>query len=82
MYNELSFRARSASARQRQSPYPIISLSEAYSLIFDNTHVLETFKMKVEEEIVGYILAEDVFSEEALPSTETTNMDGYAVRGE
>ena len=33
----------------------------------------------MDEELVGSILAEDVYSPEDLPSTMTTNVDGYAV---
>lgn len=64
------------------SQYPIIPLEEAYALIFENTPVLETSIEPVTENLTGKILAEDVYSTMDLPSTMTTNVDGYAVKGE
>ena len=61
------------------SQYPIISLEEAYATILDNTSALGIEARSVDEELVGAILAEDVHSPEDLPSTMTTNVDGYAV---
>lgn len=66
-------------ARHRQSQYPIIPLTEAYDHILSNSPVLETETRQVDPSLVGSILAEDVYSELNLPSTRTTNVDGYAV---
>lgn len=65
--------------RHRVSPYPIISLQEAFDQIFKNSPSPEAEERKVDTSLVGSILAEDVHSELDLPSTRTTNVDGYAI---
>lgn len=65
--------------RHRESRYPIISLAEAYEQILSNTPVLETEIRAVNPSLIGSILAGDVHSELQIPSTRTTNVDGYAV---
>lgn len=71
-----------AAARQRQSPYPLIPIRDAMSLIFENTYVTVPQNLAVTEELVGSVLAEDVLSEKDKPEQPSTNVDGYAVRCE
>lgn len=66
-------------ARHRESQYPIVPLAEAYEQILRNTIVMDTEIRKVDPSLVGSILAEDVHSDMEIPSTRTTNVDGYAI---
>ncbi|KAI5476996.1 hypothetical protein MNV49_006954 [Pseudohyphozyma bogoriensis] len=70
----------SAAQRQRKSPYPMVPLREAISLILDNTPVTPVQTIPVEEAMLGHVLAEDVVSAMDIPQRPTTNVDGYAVR--
>lgn len=70
---------RSVAARHRISQYPIISLEEAYKHILSKSPVLPVEERKADPNLVGSILAEDIHSGLDLPSTKTTNVDGYAV---
>lgn len=71
---------RTVAARQRQSPYPLVPLREAVSLILQNTPVAPVQTLPVEETLLGSVLADDVTSEQAIPGRPSTNVDGYAVR--
>ncbi|KAM0750696.1 hypothetical protein T439DRAFT_325750 [Meredithblackwellia eburnea MCA 4105] len=70
----------SAADRQRKSPYPMVSVREAMSLIFDNTPTSNFEFRPVDESLVGAIIAEDVESSYPIPQAPTTNVDGYAVK--
>ena len=55
---------------------------EALDLIFKHTSTLEPIWQDVPSSgssLRGHILAEDVYSSRTLPSTNSTNVDGYAV---
>lgn len=56
-------------------------MSEALDLIFKHTPTLSPVTRDVSSgsSLRGHILAEDVFSSRTLPSTDSTNVDGYAV---
>jgi len=54
-------------------------MDEAFSHIFVHSPNPETFSVPVGDDLLGRILAEDVYSQIDLPSTSTTNVDGYAV---
>lgn len=69
-------------ARQRQSPYPLVPLRDAISLIFEHTYVSPVQTVPVEDSLVGYVLADDVQSAQNIPPRPSTNVDGYAVRCE
>ncbi|EFI27789.1 molybdenum cofactor biosynthesis protein [Coprinopsis cinerea okayama7 len=69
-----------ASARHRQSPYPIISLEEALKLVDEHTERLTIETRAVDHTLRGYVLAEDVYAPHNVPPTPTTNVDGYAIR--
>lgn len=65
--------------RQRASPYPMISVMEAHELIANNTSLGAVVEKPVDENLVGYILAEDVSAPEAVPAFRASIVDGYAV---
>ncbi|KAJ7581236.1 MoaB/Mog domain-containing protein [Mycena floridula] len=69
-----------ASARNRVSPFPLISFEKAHELISANISPLLAVKLVVSADLAGYILAEDVYAPSAIPSTSTTSVDGYALR--
>jgi gephyrin len=65
--------------RHRSSPYPMLSVSEATEQILSNTQILSTISLPVNENLVGYILAEDVHAPESVPAFRASIVDGYAV---
>ena len=67
------------SRRYRSSPYPMLSVEEALALIIKNTPVQEIIKVAVSEALTGYILAEDVKADEAVPAYRASIVDGYAL---
>ena len=69
-------------ARQRHSPWPMISVREAMDRIFEQAAPLKVQTMNVGPDLVGHVLADDVVSPRNVPSGPSTNIDGYAVRGE
>jgi len=66
-------------ARQRQSPWPLISVRNALELIFKHTYVSPVQQVLVDRSILGHVLADDVRAPGNLPSGPSTNIDGYAV---
>ncbi|KAJ7639466.1 hypothetical protein FB45DRAFT_905679 [Roridomyces roridus] len=69
-----------ASARHRVSPYSLLSLENALSLVEERVAVLGTEKRLVTQELRAHVLAEDVLAPQNAPSTSTTSVDGYALR--
>ncbi|KAM0786445.1 hypothetical protein ACM66B_001908 [Microbotryomycetes sp. NB124-2] len=67
-------------ARQRKSPYPIISFKDAMQHILDNTLLSPVQTVNVTEELIGHVLAEDITAPQDVPLQPTSNVDGYAVR--
>lgn len=49
------------------------------ALIFANSPSLPSVSMRISPELRGHVIAEDVVASHQLPSTRTTNIDGYAV---
>ncbi|KDQ64212.1 hypothetical protein JAAARDRAFT_201596 [Jaapia argillacea MUCL 33604] len=68
------------SARHRISPYEIITLDSALSIITEQIKPLGTHTQKVTPSLKNSVLAEDIYSTFEIPKTYTTNVDGYAVR--
>lgn len=68
------------STRHRSSPYPLISLEEALTLIEKITKPLPVEIRTVDSNLRGYALAADVRALRHVPQTHTTNVDGYALR--
>ncbi|BGP25904.1 hypothetical protein JCM10295v2_004845 [Rhodotorula toruloides] len=65
-------------SRQRKSPWPLVSVRDALSLIFQHTPLSPVQTLTVEPSLVGHVLADDVFSSINVPSSPSTNIDGYA----
>lgn len=65
--------------RSRSSPYPMLSVEDALRLIEENTPVPQIVRSKVNGELVGLVLAEDVTAIEAVPAYRASIVDGYAV---
>lgn len=64
--------------RDRHSPYPLIPMDEAISMIIANSECLPQ-KVITLEESLGFILASDVFAKEPFPPFPASVKDGYAV---
>lgn len=83
--------AGAPTTRHRNSPYPILPLSDALALIAQHTFspssssrsassVRPPTRRAVDASLAGYVLAEDVHALADMPPRPTTNVDGYAVR--
>lgn len=57
----------------------MLSVKEAMQKIFTNTPTLPTTSRPVNEDLVGYILAEDIKAPESVPASRASIVDGYAV---
>ncbi|OJJ80435.1 uncharacterized protein ASPGLDRAFT_134955 [Aspergillus glaucus CBS 516.65] len=67
------------SRRHRSSPYPMLSVDEALKLISEHTPGPEVVEVPVTTALVGSVVAEDVYSREAVPAYRASIVDGYAV---
>ncbi len=65
--------------RYRSSPYPMLSVDEAIKLIEEQTPPPQIIAAKVDGNLVGAVLAEDVTACEAVPAYRASIVDGYAV---
>ncbi|OCT44390.1 putative molybdenum cofactor biosynthesis protein Gephyrin [Cladophialophora carrionii] len=68
-----------ASQRYRSSPYPMLSVSEAVSVILQNTPPPTVEVRDLSPDLVGYVVAEDIYAKEAVPAYRASLVDGYAV---
>ncbi|KAL4743545.1 hypothetical protein BDV11DRAFT_177664 [Aspergillus similis] len=68
-----------ATRRYRESPYPMLSVDEALRLISAHTPEPEVIEVPVNTDLVGYVIAEDVYAAEAVPAYLASIVDGYAV---
>ena len=64
--------------RDRHSPYPLVPVNEALTLILDSCQHLPQETTKVEEAL-GHVLAADIKAEEPFPPFPASVKDGYAV---
>lgn len=67
------------SRRHRESPYPMLSVDDAQKRISENIPAPQVIKHKVNEDLVGSVLAEDVVAREAVPAFRASIVDGYAI---
>ncbi|KAG9294129.1 hypothetical protein G9A89_021488 [Geosiphon pyriformis] len=67
------------SQRHRQSPYPMLSVEEAMSIIDSYTNVLGTIELPVDNNLIGHVFAKDVPALENVPGYRASIVDGYAV---
>lgn len=65
--------------RHRSSPYPMLSVSDALSLIAQHVPKPTPILHKVDPSLVGYVAAEDVHAAEDVPAFRASIVDGYAV---
>lgn len=65
--------------RYRSSPYPMLSVEKAVELIKEHTPTPRVKRVKVDTNLVGAVLAEDVIATEAVPAFRASIVDGYAV---
>ena len=65
--------------RHRESPYPMLSVDDALSLIDEHTPDPKVVTLKVDEDIIGSVLAESVKARENVPAFRASIVDGYAV---
>jgi len=57
----------------------MFSVPEATEKILTNTHALPITSLAVDENLVGYILAEDIKAPDSVPAFRASIVDGYAV---
>ncbi|CCC11781.1 unnamed protein product [Sordaria macrospora k-hell] len=67
------------SRRHRESPYPMLSVTEALSQIAQHTPSPQVVTAKVDSSLVGAVLAQDVSARENVPAFRASIVDGYAV---
>lgn len=65
--------------RHRSSPYPMLDVEEALILINQYTPAPTVITSKVDVDLVGAVLAEDVKASENVPAFRASIVDGYAV---
>ncbi|OKL57653.1 hypothetical protein UA08_07153 [Talaromyces atroroseus] len=65
--------------RYRSSPYPMLSVEEALRIIVQETPEPTVVEAPITIDLVGSVLAEDVYAGEAVPAYRASIVDGYAV---
>lgn len=65
--------------RHRSSPYPMLSVDQALDLITEHTPDPVVVEVPVTTTLVSSVVAEDVYSGEAVPAYRASIVDGYAV---
>jgi len=68
--------------RHRQSPYPMLSVEEGTALIEKHAQPLESTIKKVDDNLVGFVIAETVTAREPVPGYRASIVDGYAVKSQ
>ncbi|KAJ3310721.1 hypothetical protein HDV04_004677 [Boothiomyces sp. JEL0838] len=67
--------------RARISPFPMVEYADALQMVLDETEeISQVIKLPVNENLVGYTVAEDIFSKESVPAFRASIVDGYAVK--
>jgi gephyrin len=59
----------------------MITVDEALDIIANNTEILGSITVPVNENLVGMVLAEDIYAKEPVPGYRASILDGYAVVG-
>lgn len=67
------------SRRYRESPYPMFSVEDALGMISEFSPEPEVITSKVDENIIGAVLAEEVKARENVPAFRASIVDGYAI---
>ncbi|KAK5103864.1 hypothetical protein LTS08_003286 [Lithohypha guttulata] len=68
-----------ASHRARQSPYPMLSVTDAVAMILQNTPSPTAEERPFSTDLVGCIVSSDIKAPEAVPAYRASIVDGYAV---
>jgi hypothetical protein len=72
---------KSVAFRSRQSPWPAISVTDAFELIDTQCSSLEIIQFNLSPTIVGHVLSESIIAAEPHPAFAASIKDGYAVIG-
>ena len=64
--------------RDRHSPYPLVPMDKAVSVVMDNADCLSKTTVALDNSL-GYILASDIYAAEPYPPFPASVKDGYAV---
>ncbi|ODA76714.1 hypothetical protein RJ55_07985 [Drechmeria coniospora] len=67
------------SHRHRDSPYPVVAIEDAMTLILEHSPNPVVVTSKVDAAIVGSVLAEPIKAEENVPAFRASIVDGYAI---
>ncbi|KAI0594375.1 hypothetical protein F4775DRAFT_586168 [Biscogniauxia sp. FL1348] len=67
------------SRRNRESPYPMLSVDDALAKIKEHLPPPEVITSKVDRSLPGLVLAQDVRARENVPAFRASIVDGYAV---
>jgi gephyrin len=59
----------------------MISVEEGTKLIEEHAKLLDTEVKQVDENVIGYVIAETVTAQEPVPGYRASIVDGYAVKG-
>ncbi|KAI5290955.1 hypothetical protein KEM54_006898 [Ascosphaera aggregata] len=65
--------------RSRQSPYPMLTVDQALELISFDTPQPRVIELPVDLNLVGYVLARDVYAAASVPAYRASIVDGYAI---
>ncbi|KAJ3489505.1 hypothetical protein NLG97_g5985 [Lecanicillium saksenae] len=65
--------------RHRESPYPMVSVDDALDMINEFTPEPAVVRSRVDQAIIGSVLAEEVKARENVPAFRASIVDGYAV---
>lgn len=65
--------------RHRASPYPVLSVDDTLAAMTAHTPEPKTVQVSVDDSLTGCVLADDVYSGEAVPGFPASIVDGYAI---
>jgi gephyrin len=65
--------------RARSSPYPMLTVSDAVSVVLKQSPNLQPITQPLTPDLVGSVLAEDIYAKEAVPAYRASVVDGYAI---
>ncbi|KAJ3388557.1 hypothetical protein HDU84_009655 [Entophlyctis sp. JEL0112] len=68
--------------RSRKSLYPLVPFEDALELVLSHASLLPAVSMKVSENMINHVLAEDVKVKEPVPNYRASIVDGYANAGD
>lgn len=74
----------SVTKRARESPYKMISVTDALNLVLKNTPLAQTTELPIygldsDYRVEGHVVSEDLYAKESVPAYRASIVDGYAV---